>query len=509
MTDLILVLGDQLSPHLSSLQAAPDAHVVMAELYDEATYVAHHQQKLVLVFSAMRHFAESLRQQGREVTYIAYGETPELKSFTDVVAQKLASGSYQRLFVTEPGEYRLASQFADWATQFNLPVHILPDTRFIASHDEFQTWASGKKQLRMEFFYREMRRKTGLLMDDKEPLGGQWNYDAENRKKLPKGHVLPARLSTPPDALTRDVMALVTEHFGSGETAHFGTLEGFGWPVTAQQAEAQFDDFLDHCLPQFGDYQDAMKSGETFMYHALIATSLNLGLLDPLDVCRAAEARLESGQAPLNAVEGFIRQILGWREYIRGIYWLKMPDYEQENFFDHDRALPDFFYSGDTDMACLREAVTASQTHAYAHHIQRLMITGNFALLAGLAPEAVNRWYMEVYADAYQWVQLPNTHGMALFADGGLVASKPYVSSGAYINRMSDYCKDCRYQVKQPNGDDACPFNYLYWDFMMRHADTLSSNPRMGMVYRNLEKMDEAKKAAAKTSAAKFLETLK
>ncbi len=509
MTDLILVLGDQLSPHLSSLQASPNAHVVMAELYDEATYVAHHQQKLTLVFSAMRHFAESLREQGREVTYFAYGERPELKSFTDVLAHMLARHDYARVFVTEAGEHRLTRQFADWSTQFDLAVHVLPDTRFLASHEMFETWGSGKKQLRMEFFYREMRRKTGLLMDDKDPLGGQWNYDAENRKKLPKGHALPARPSATPDAITLEVMALVKQHFGTGDEAHFGTLEGFGWPVTAAEAQAHFEDFLDHCLPHFGDYQDAMKSGETFMYHALIATSLNLGLLDPLEVCRAAEARLTNQQAPLNAVEGFIRQILGWREYIRGIYWLKMPDYEQENFFGHDRALPDFFYSGDTDMACLREAVEASKTHAYAHHIQRLMITGNFALLAGLAPEAVNRWYMEVYADAYQWVQLPNTHGMALFADGGLVASKPYVSSGAYIHRMSDYCKDCRYQVKQPNGDDACPFNYLYWDFMMRHADTLSKNPRMGMVYRNLEKMDEAKKSAAKASATKFLEALK
>jgi deoxyribodipyrimidine photolyase-related protein len=457
----------------------------------------------------MRHFAESLREQGREVTYFAYGERPELKSFTDVLAHMLARRDYARVFVTEAGEHRLTRQFADWSTQFDLAVHVLPDTRFLASHEMFETWASGKKQLRMEFFYREMRRKTGLLMDDKDPLGGQWNYDAENRKKLPKGRALPARPSATPDAITLEVMALVKQHFGTGDEAHFGTLEGFGWPVTAAEAQAHFEDFLDHCLPHFGDYQDAMKSGETFMYHALIATSLNLGLLDPLEVCRAAEARLTNQQAPLNAVEGFIRQILGWREYIRGIYWLKMPDYEQENFFGHDRALPDFFYSGDTDMACLREAVEASKTHAYAHHIQRLMITGNFALLAGLAPEAVNRWYMEVYADAYQWVQLPNTHGMALFADGGLVASKPYVSSGAYIHRMSDYCKDCRYQVKQPNGDDACPFNYLYWDFMMRHADTLSKNPRMGMVYRNLEKMDEAKKSAAKASATKFLEALK
>ena len=504
MADLIMVLGDQLSPDLSSLAASPDADVLMAELSDEATYVGHHKQKITLIFSAMRHFADALRAAGRRVHYLAYGDTPEVKSFTDALAYQLAQADYQRVFVTEPGEYRLAQEFADWAGRFGLPVHVLPDTRFIASHEEFAAWAEGKKQLRMEFFYREMRRKTGLLMDAQEPYGEQWNYDAENRKKLPKDHKLPDRLKTEPDAITLDVMQLVERHFGD----HFGTLDGFGWPVTRAEAEAHLAHFLDVCLPYFGDYQDAMKSGETFLYHGLVASSLNLGLLDPLAVCRAAEARLKDARAPLNAVEGFIRQILGWREYIRGIYWLKMPDYEHENTFGHARALPQFYYSGDTDMACLRDAIRASRAHAYAHHIQRLMITGNFALLAGLAPQAVNRWYMEVYADAYQWVQLPNTHGMALFADGGVVASKPYVSSGAYINRMSDYCKDCHYQVKQASGETACPFNYLYWDFMHRHRDVLGNNPRMGMVYRNLDKMDADKLADIKKSAARFLEDL-
>ncbi len=506
--DLIVILGDQLSDNLSSLAAAPDGDVLMAELADEASYVRHHKQKIALVFSAMRHFAEHLRDQGRHVTYLTYGDNPQVVSFSDAVAHQLAAGDYQRIFVTAPGEYRLAADFADWSARFDMPVHILPDTRFIATLEEFDNWADGKKQLRMEFFYREMRRKTGLLMDGtngKEPLGGQWNYDADNRKKLPKDHVLPMRKRAAPTAITQDVLALVARHFDN----HFGTLEGFGWPVTAAEADAHFEDFLDNCLPNFGDYQDAMKSGETFLYHALVASSLNLGLLDALDICRRAEARYHEGHAPLNAVEGFIRQIIGWREYIRGIYWLKMPDYAHENFFAHKRALPAFYYDGDTDMACLREAVIASRDHAYAHHIQRLMITGNFALLAGLAPEDVNRWYLEVYADAYEWVQLPNTHGMALFADGGVVASKPYVASGAYINRMSDYCSSCQYKVKQPTGDEACPFNYLYWDFMTRHRDTLGGNPRMGMVYRTYDKMDDAKKSAIAESAEKFLGALK
>ena len=502
--DLVLVLGDQLSHNLSSLRAAPHAHVVLAELADEASYVAHHKQKITLIFSAMRHFAEELRATGRNVTYLTYGNPPNVTGFADVISHMVTQHSFDRLYVTAPGEYRLAQDMADWGTRFDMPVHILPDDRFIASDEEFRAWADGKKQLRMEFFYREMRRKTGLLMDGKEPLGGQWNYDADNRKKLPKGHVLPTRLRSQPDAITQDVMSLVETHFGN----HFGTLDGFSWPVTRAEAQAQFTHFLDECLPHFGDYQDAMKSQESFLYHGLVSTSLNIGLLDPLEVCRAAEARLQNDQAPLNAVEGFIRQILGWREYIRGIYWLKMPDYEHENYFNHDRTLPAFYYTGETDMACLRDAVTTTRDHAYAHHIQRLMITGNFALLAGLAPEAVNRWYMEVYADAFQWVELPNTHGMALFADGGVVASKPYVSSGAYINRMSDYCSSCAYKVKEATGETACPFNYLYWDFMHRHQETLRANPRMGMVYKNLDRMDATKLADIKQSAVDFLETL-
>jgi len=475
----------------------------MAELVNEAHYVAHHKQKIVLVFSAMRHFAEQLRQSGRTVHYFAYGDTPQLYSFTETLNHMQGVKNYQRLMVTEPGEYRLKEEFAAWSG--TPALDILPDDRFLADHQQFQTWADGRKQLRMEFFYRDMRRQTGLLMDGDQPVGGQWNYDSDNRKKLPRGHVLPPRLRAETDTLTAQVMALVEENFAS----HMGNLDRFDWPVTAQQAKAHLAHFLDVCLPQFGDYQDAMKQGEVFLYHSLIASSLNLGLLDPLKICQAAELRWQQGLAPLNAVEGFIRQIIGWREFIRGIYWLKMPHYETSNYFEHNRKLPEFYYSSDTDMACMKDAIVATQNHAYAHHIQRLMITGNFALLAGLAPAEVNQWYLEVYADAYQWVQLPNTHGMALFADGGVVGSKPYAASGAYINRMSDHCSGCRYDVKQREGEDACPFNYLYWDFMMRHEDKLGDNPRMGMVYRNLQKMDDTRKSDVRASATKFLEQLK
>jgi deoxyribodipyrimidine photolyase-related protein len=389
----------------------------------------------------------------------------------------------------------------NWASKQSQPVNFLEDNRFLASRDEFETWASGRKQYRMEFFYREMRRKTGLLMEGDEPIGGKWNFDAENRKKLPKGHLLPARLAHQYDQDTRDVFAMVEREFAN----NFGSLDAFFWPVTDNQAQQNLTFFLDNCLENFGDYQDAMKQDQSLLYHSLIATSLNLGLLDPVETCRQAEQRYHDGAAPLNAVEGFIRQIIGWREYIRGIYWHFMPDYKALNFFETHRPLPAFYYTGDSQMNCMDQAVQTTHDFAYAHHIQRLMVTGNFALLAGLDPAQVNQWYLEVYADAYEWVELPNTHGMALFADGGVVASKPYAASGAYINRMSDYCSNCKYDVKSAYGDGACPFNFLYWNFMIEQEPRLSNNPRMGMVYRNLEKMDDEKRVGVQIAAETFL----
>ncbi|MEC8546560.1 MAG: cryptochrome/photolyase family protein [Pseudomonadota bacterium] len=505
MSEAVLILGNQLNLSLSSLQAAGhDAEIFMAEVADEAGYVGHHQQKIVLVFSAMRHFAEKLKAQGRKVHYLAYGQQVGVTGLDDVLSHIADTKAPHEIFVAEPGEYRLDKVLRRWAAPSGTSLVITPDTGFIATHETFAKWADGRKQLRMEYFYRDLRRQTGILMQDGEPIGGQWNYDADNRKKLPANHIVPKRPRREPDAITKAVIDLVTARFSN----HFGELENFAWPVTREEAEADFEYFLDNCLPMFGDYQDAMKSGETFVYHSLVGASINLGLLDPLEVCRAAEARLHAHQAPINAVEGFIRQILGWREFIRGVYWMKMPDYAETNYFEAERALPDFYYTGETQMACLRAAIEATREHAYAHHIQRLMITGNFALLAGIAPEAVNKWYLEVYADAYEWVQLPNTHGMALFADGGVVGSKPYAASGAYVNRMSDYCRSCAYKVKEPTGDTACPFNYLYWDFITRHRDKLGSNPRMGMVYRTYDKMNDDRRTAIADSAAKVLENL-
>ncbi len=383
-------------------------------------------------------------------------------------------------------------------------AEIRADDRFFASHAMFRRWAEGRKQLRMEFFYRDMRRFSGLLMEGDEPVGGQWNFDHDNRKALPPDVKPPKRRRFAPDAITRDVMAMVERRFPD----HFGELDGFGWAVTQDEALEALDHFIAACLPRFGDYQDAMKAGDGFLFHSVISPYLNVGLLTAREVCDRAEEAWRRGAAPLNAVEGFIRQILGWREYVRGLYWLKMPEYGTSNALDARRPLPAFYWTGRTRMNCLSLAIGGTIRTAYAHHIQRLMVTGNFALLAGIDPKAVEEWYLLVYADAFEWVELPNTHGMALFADGGIMASKPYAASGAYIDRMSDYCTGCAYDVGEKLGPKACPFNILYWDFLMRNEASLKSNPRMAMPYRTLARMDENRKARIRAEATAFLDGL-
>ena len=455
----------------------------MAEVRDEATYVRHHKQKIALTFAAMRGFARRLESRGVTVRYVRIDDPNNTHSIAGELHRALDGRPFEAVAITECGEWRLAQALSAFAGVAGVPIDIREDRRFICSHDRFGRWASGKSQLRMEFFYREMRKDTGLLLDDGKPVGGQWNYDAENRKKLPKGLGTPDRLRVPPDDVTRGAIADVTRLFPD----HFGELDEFGWPTTAEQAEDILADFLSNILPGFGDWQDAMAQGEPWMWHGMISTSLNLGLLDPLDVCRRAETEYREGRAPLNAVEGFIRQILGWREFVRGIYWLKVPEYRQRNALDADRTLPWFYWSGGTDMACVADVVATTRTHAYAHHIQRLMVTGNLAMLLGVHPDEVDDWYMTVYADAYEWVEMPNTRGMATFADGGIVGSKPYAASGAYIDRMSDYCGGCRYDVKARSGEGACPFNRLYWGFLERNRAWLGDNVRLAMPYRTLD----------------------
>lgn len=455
----------------------------MAEVRDEATYVRHHKQKIALVFAAMRKFAARLEARGVCVRYVRIDDPDSTGSIAGELDRALGAGRFARVVLTECGEWRLAEALAGFAAAAPVPVEVREDDRFICSHDRFRRWAAGKSQLRMEFFYREMRRDTGLLMDGREPVGGQWNYDKENRRKLPKEVRPPARLRIAPDAVTREAIADVERLFPD----HFGETAKFGWPTTAEEAEQVFAAFLADILPGFGDWQDAMAEGQPWLWHGMISTSLNLGLLDPLDVCRRAAAAYEAGRAPLNAVEGFIRQILGWREFVRGIYWLKVPEYRARNALEADRTLPDFYWTATTGMACVADAVRQTRAHAYAHHIQRLMVTGNLAMLLGVHPDEIDDWYMVVYADAFEWVEMPNTRGMATFADGGIVGSKPYAASGAYIERMSDHCAGCRYDVKARAGPRACPFNRLYWGFLERNRDRLRHNPRLAMPYRTLD----------------------
>jgi deoxyribodipyrimidine photolyase-related protein len=503
---LIVVLGDQLSPSLASLATGNPATdvVFMCEVMEEATYVRHHKKKIAFIFSAMRHFAEELRAAGWRVDYRTLNETGATGSFTSEVRAALARHALGHVVVTSPGEWRVLEAMRTWSSVFGVPVNILDDNRFICSGAEFSAWADGRKQLRMEYFYREMRRKTRLLMDGDEPVGGQWNFDHDNRKPAKADLFMPQPFRVAPDAITRDVLALVAERFGD----HIGTLEPFWFAVTRSDAVRALDYFVAHCLAKFGDYQDAMLEGEAFLYHSLLSAYINTGLLDPLTVCRKVEDAYRSSRVPLNAAEGYIRQIIGWREYVRGIYWLKMPAYVEQNYFAHTRPVPASYWSGKTDMACVRAAVGQTIGEAYAHHIQRLMVTGNFALLAGVSPQALHEWYLAVYADAYEWVELPNTLGMSQFGDGGVLASKPYVASGAYINRMSNHCKGCRYDVKQTTGPKSCPLNALYWSFLDRHRDKLAGNPRMAQMYRTWEKMTDEKRALLLKTADATLKAL-
>ena len=503
MASIRIILGDQLSLDMSSLANIDKNNdiVMMAEVHEEATYVKHHKKKIAFVFSAMRHFAQHLEEQGINVNYTRYDDKDKASSIRDALIKLLHKSNIRQVVIAHPAEYRLLQEVKAWESELNITLDISADNRFLASQDFFSKWADGRKQLRMEYYYREMRKSHNFLMEQGKPLGGKWNYDADNRNKLPKNISIPAPSKFAPDEITREVMALVEEEFAD----HFGDLEPFHYAVTREQALVVLDEFILNRLPDFGTYQDAMASDQAWLFHSHVSFYINTGLLGPEEVMRAAErAHAERGIA-LNSVEGFIRQILGWREYVRGFYWHYMPNLKSDNYLDASRALPQFFWDGDTDMHCLAQCVKDTKNNSYAHHIQRLMVLGNFALLTGLSPDEVNNWYLLVYADAYEWVELPNVSGMVLFADGGNLASKPYAASGAYINKMSNYCQSCRYSVKEKTGKQACPFNYLYWDFLQRHKEKFASNPRMAMIYRSGEKMAEEKMAAMREDANTFL----
>lgn len=501
-----LVLGDQLSHSLSALaDADPETSLVlMAEVMSEATYVKHHKKKIAFLFSAMRHFAEELREKGLAVRYVTLTDPENRQSLKDELARALADTDATSVVVTECGEWRLADEMRGWEASLGVPVEIREDDRFLCSIEDFREWRKDRKQLRMEYFYRDMRRRHRVLLEGEDPVGGKWNFDAENRKPPAEGLKGPKRISHTKDAITKSVLALVEERF----VGHMGSLDSFHFAVTADQAEMELQQFIDEILPTFGDYQDAMVKGEPYLYHSLVSSYINAGLLMPIDVIRRAEAAWFEGRAPLNAVEGFIRQILGWREYVRGIYWTEMPDYAALNHLVATRPLPQMYWTAKTDMACMKGAVGDTIEHAYSHHIQRLMVTGNFAMLAGINPAEVCEWYLAVYSDAYEWVELPNTLDMALYGDGGIMASKPYAASGKYIDRMSNFCGGCRYDPKLTTGPKACPFNALYWDFLDRNTEKLARNPRLSNMYATWRRMDPFKQDAIRKHAAQVLETL-
>ena len=501
-----LILGDQLSTQISSLKGINKEKdkILMCEIQQEAEYVKHHKKKIAFIFSAMRHFASDLKTKGYAVMYIKLDDPLNTGSFLGEIKKCVERQGIEKIVVTHPGEYRLLTEIESWSSRLRLPVEIKEDDRFLCSLSDFKEWSKGRGQVRMEYFYREMRKKYQILMQGDLPVGGQWNYDRDNRKPYKALTSFPEYTMFSQDEMTQEVLALVETHF----SGHFGDLLPFHFAVTKEQAEKVLEEFIKNRLVFFGDYQDVMIDGQPWLYHSHISFYLNVGLLLPLECIKSAEQAFKNGFAPLNAVEGFIRQILGWREYVRGIYWLKMPEYQQENFLNAQQKLPSLYWTGDTKMNCLKACVDQTKVYAYAHHIQRLMVLGNFALLLGVHPEQLNHWFLLVYADAYEWVELPNVSGMILFADGGYLASKPYAAGGAYIDRMSNYCKGCKYQVSEKVGKNACPFNYLYWDFLVRHESKLSRNPRLAMMYRLYDKMSNEMKMRIRQSSQDFLNEL-
>jgi deoxyribodipyrimidine photolyase-related protein len=508
---LVIVLGDQLDRQSSALDGFdPDQDVIwMAEVIEESTHVWSAKQRIAVFLAGMRHFRDELRGSGRTVLYRELAPAPdpsaagtgaaEPASLAQALALDVAAHRPERLVVVQPGEHRVLASLQDAAARLHTPLEVRTDRHHLCSIEEFTTFAEGRKQLRMEHFYRMMRRRHGVLMDGDQPAGGSWNYDSENRASSPASGpgMVPEPIPFAPDQATTGVLDLVRSRFA----AHPGSLDGFGWPVTPDQGRAGLADFIENRLALFGRYQDAMWLGEPWLFHSRISVALNLKLIHPREVIAAAQTAWREGRAPLAAVEGFIRQVLGWREYVRGIYWTRMPEYAELNTLGADRPLPDWYWTGDTPMACLRDALDQTLRLGYAHHIQRLMVTGLFAQLLGVDPRAVHEWYLAVYVDAVEWVELPNVLGMSQYADGGVMASKPYVATGKYIARMSNACKACPFDPTQRTGPTACPFTTLYWDFLTRHNQTLAGNPRMALQIRNAQALTDDERAEIRAHA--------
>ncbi|HEU4817705.1 cryptochrome/photolyase family protein [Janthinobacterium sp.] len=503
---LRLILGDQLNAQHRWFTDVDDATIyVLMEVRQETDYVLHHAQKILAIFAAMRDLARQLREDGHTVHYIAIGDAESRRSIPENIEALVRRHDAGAVEYQAPDEWRLDQQLYEAGRRSAVPWLMVDSEHFYTARNEAADIFAGRKQWLMEFFYRQMRGTHQVLMEDaKKPVGGQWNFDHDNRKPWRGTPAEPQDPRTAHDhsRLWESIVAAGVKSFGAPHA------DRLAWALNRAEALQQLDAFIERALPHFGDFQDAMSSKAWRLFHSLLSFALNVKMLNPREVVDKAQAAYHAGRAPLAAVEGFIRQILGWREYVRGVYWAQMPGYAEKNFFGHTRPLPSWFWDGKTKMHCLSQAITQSLEQAHAHHIQRLMVIGNFALLAGLDPAEVHGWYLGIYIDAFEWVELPNTVGMSQFADGGLLATKPYVSSAAYIDRMGDYCKGCHYDKKARTGERACPFNALYWDFFHRNADTLERNPRIGMAYRQLEKMDEETIAAFRQQAGAMLDRL-
>lgn len=504
---LVFVCPDQLAPNGPALREADPSRdvIVMGESRAEATRHPFHIQRMALIFSAMRHLSEELRSRGFRVSYQRIDdEGPEtLSGILDKAIDALRPSA---VIMTRPNRFDLIEGFEQAAARHGVPVRMLEDDHFLCTPEAFKTWASERKTLVLEHFYRKMRKESGWLMEGDQPAGGQWNFDQDNREAFgadgPGLRVPPLQFE--PDDTTQEVITALKQTLPSLP----GSSDSFGWPVSPSQAEEALGHFIEYRLPDFGRYQDAMWTDEPWLFHSLISPAINLQLLDPRTVIERAEQAWRDGKAPLNAVEGFVRQILGWREFIRGIYWLEGPDYASRNALGCERPLPDFFWDADTDMTCMRQVIGQVLEYGYAHHIQRLMVTGLYSLLSGVHPWEIHNWYMALFVDAYDWVTLPNTIGMSQFADGGVVGTKPYAASGAYVNRMSNYCGSCRYRPDKATGEDACPMTTLYWSFLMEHEDRLAANRRMRFQVANLRRKSSEERRAILARRDAWLDSL-
>ncbi len=504
LRNLVVVCGDQLdhdSAALDGFDPGRDA-ILMTEAAEEATYVWQSKRRIAFFFAAMRHFRDAQRKAGRTVLYNAMDEGTPPDTLAGALKAAIARHDPEQVIMVQPGDWRVQQALETAAGETGIPLTIREDRHFYATIADFEAFADGRKRFILEDFYRMMRKRTGLLMRDDKPVGDAWNYDKDNRRAFGRngpGLIAP-RARYQPGPVTLDVLRLVEKRFGDAP----GTLEDFSEPVTREDALHALEDFVTNRLRDFGTHQDAMWDGSSTLNHSRISAALNVRLIGPREACDAAIAAYEAGAAPLNAVEGFVRQILGWREWVRGLYWTRMPDYAGLNALEADRDLPAFFWTGETDMACLRDMLTRLLRTGYAHHIERLMGMGLYLMMVGTRPYAAHDWHMGLYLDAIDWVSLPNMLGMSQHGDGGIVGTKPYCASGAYIDRMSNYCDGCRFDPKQSTGERACPFTTLYWDFLARHEDRFAGNRRMALQVRNLHRKDAAELRIIRAQAGKL-----